>query len=254
MGEIRQIIYLIISEILEIKYLILEKKIQNRFHRVAVDIKNVLCNYNSVKTIVPLSFNDEFTYKDETWNYIKELHHLFLRKAIGLAKSIENNSCTNSKVFVIGDNKLQFVSRGISDDWIYCIYNKSISNKSVLEFDCVINSIFTEFQIAFNHESIFERYRFRVVDNKELVFEVISGGFFFNDIYSVEFSFELQRQYNIKVVLNENQYSFVVDGEVVLCVEENRVIDGELGFALILWDNNKESNIDVCFKNMKLLS
>jgi hypothetical protein len=195
---------------------------------------------------------ENFIYKDENWDYIKNIHKLFWYKSIGLNKPVFDNDCINTKISVQNDKSLLIKSSGILDDWIYYYLNEKICGNYAFELNVVLHSVFTEFQIAFHHQSIFERYRFRVVDNEVLVFEVIHGGYFFTNLFSVPFYFELNKLYIIKLIIKKGNYVFIANNEVILSIIEKGCLLPSGGVAIILWDVNESSNIDITIKNLSI--
>lgn len=199
---------------------------------------------------------ENLIYKDENWNYIMNIHRMFMYRSIGINIKLTDNICADYKVEKLSENKLAFKSKGLRDDWIYYYLNKSIEGNFVFEFNSLLNTKFTEFQIAFKHRSISERYRFRVIDNQKLVFETIHGGYFLNEIQSVPFSFELGKNYNIKLLVKNYFYSFIVDDKVIMTIEDTARLLSDGGIALIFWDDSLESssNIDLLVENPHLYS
>jgi hypothetical protein len=237
----------LIAFISELKYKIYKNKYFNQynFSKEKISFRRSNEILNSKKMI------NDLIYKDENWNYIKNIHRMFMYRSIGTNLKFIDNICTNYKIEKLSKNKIALKSKGLRDDWIYYYLPSSIEGNYVFEFNSLIKTEFTEFQIAFRHKSIAERYRFRVIDNQKLVFETIHGGFFLNEIQSVPFSFELKENYNIKLLVKNCFYSFIVNDIVIMTIQDTAKLLGDGGIALIFWDDSLESksNMDLIIEN-----
>jgi hypothetical protein len=191
-------------------------------------------------------------YKDQTWNYVKQLDELFRKKRGWKKVIVSDNSCINNKITFLDDNTIYIKSYGINNDWIYWYINKNLPNRYLLNFKSQISTQFTEFQIAFKHKDISERYRFRVVNNLILTFEVVNHGYFFSNLISMPFSFELGKLYDIKLLIYDNQYSFLVNDEIIMSINDNINSCNGTGLSLIFWDNCEQSKIEIILKQLKL--
>jgi hypothetical protein len=194
-----------------------------------------------------------FIFKDETWNYVKNIHKIFKYKSLGIKLKCEDNVCENNKLLFINNNSFLVNSIGgvgAHDDWVYLYSKESFPENYFLEFITTIYSGFTEFQIAFCHKDITERYRFRVVDNSYLSFEIVKNGFFFNDFRSVPFSFQVGKSYKIKIVIYKHIYCFFCEDKLLLRIDNNakNILTG--GVAFIFWDNKERSNIKLKLENI----
>ena len=114
----------------------------------------------------------------------------------------------------------------------------------------MLSTLFHEFQIAFRHYSIVDRYRFRVTDNLSLDFEVIGKGYFFHRVLSTPFSFLLGRWYNIKLIIYGGVYQFLVDNQIVMSVNDGVAWLNDGGLAIICYDWAGRSDIDVKIQNL----
>ncbi|MFA5329756.1 MAG: hypothetical protein WC384_18315 [Prolixibacteraceae bacterium] len=196
-------------------------------------------------------------YKDETWNQIKYIgdymwNDLFKWKCLKQTNKehfIDNN-CENTKV-IVDNEHIQCKSCGKKNDWIYLNFTKTINVPYLIEFDAKILSKTTEFQFAFNYHSIGKRYRYNLVNNRILSFEVVYGGFFHSEIISVPFSLNLNRFYNFKILVTDNIFSFFVDDIVILSVNQKFPIIERGQLVFILWDSNT-SNINAIYKNIQI--
>jgi hypothetical protein len=201
------------------------------------------------------SFNfSNLEYKDESWNYIKNINKIFNFKRFCINWKIHDNDCVNKKIINISKSKIIVKSYGIyPEDWIYLIYNKYLGNNYCLSFSTIVYSVFTEFQIAFKHKSISERLRFRIVENKYVVFEVVNKGFFSKALSKKPFSFILGNKYNVKLIVKEWNYSFIVNDQTLLTISDKKKKYYDGGIALIFWDKCQSSKIDFLISELELI-
>ncbi|MBU2975493.1 MULTISPECIES: hypothetical protein [Zobellia] len=198
-----------------------------------------------------------FNYKDETWNYIKNIGFFmwndlfspdFMKRKN--PKYFIDNKCANDKVQYY-KNEIKCFSENRKNDWIYLKFNRSLKKPYVLSFQAKLETENSEFQIAFNYKDIGKRYRFNLKDNNLLSFEVVSNGCFVNDICSAKISLELGRYYDFQIHVNHGSFQYFVDGTEILSVQEkNSLLNGD-GLVFILWDSLGKP-IDVCYKEIKL--
>jgi hypothetical protein len=197
--------------------------------------------YSELKTL--------FVCKDESWNHVKQLKVILNRRRYFLNTAVIDNDCSISKV-IFGEHCLFVEAPRKQDNWVYCILKYDFGNQYLLNFNVTLQTCFHEFQLAFMHRSLFERYRFRVVDNISLDFEIVGKGYFFHKILSVPFSFEIGKCHNIKLIIAEAKYQFIVDNQVVLTVSDAArwYNSGEL--ALIFYDWEGKDDIRLKIENM----
>jgi len=161
-------------------------------------------------------------YKDETWNHVKHLDLILKNKRSNKEAHINNNQCINTKA-LFEYNEIIIKAQKNLNNWVYLSVERMLGEKYLLSFDIMLSTLFHEFQIAFRHYSIVDRYRFRVTDNLSLDFEVIGKGYFFHRVLSTPFLFILDRWYNIKLIICGGVYQFLVDNQIVMTVNDGVV-------------------------------
>lgn len=231
----------VIAFISKIKY----KRYKDKYFKLYVLRRDIPCFIRGSDIFTCEEFLEKLIFKDEKWNYIKNIHRMFMYKSVGINMKVVDNICDNNKAKKVSRNSLLIKSKEMRDDWIYYVLNNTIEGNYVFEFNSIIYTKFTEFQIAFKHKSIAERYRFRVIDNSILVFETIHGGFFLNEIKKVSFSFQLGQNYNIKLLVRNNIYSLIIDDKVLMTIEDKAKLLDDGGIALIFWDDSLASNSNI---------
>lgn len=142
-------------------------------------------------------------------------------------------------------------SHSKENDWSYLYTNKRLGDFQ-LSFDVEFQSVFKEFQIAFKHKSIFDRLRFRIIDNQLLAFEIVEQGIFYNQFKTTPFSYQLNRKYNIALVICNYEYSIYIDNEWKLTIQDNCRNFKDGGIAFVCWEPSFPSNIKCNVSNVSL--
>lgn len=194
-------------------------------------------------------------YKDNRWNYIKNIGQLmwndmFKFSPFQFHMSIINNECED--LYIKREEKcikceVPFPKK---NEWIFLqIPNKLPTYE--LSFDAIIKTINTEFQIAFNFENIGRRYRFNLVNNQRLHFDIIENGIFHNELISLPFSLNLNVIYHFKLKVHENRFQYLINDNVVVSIQikAKKLLKGDI--VLILW-NSEANPINVIYKNLNL--
>lgn len=211
--------------------------------------------YNKILDRV-MKIESDFVILDESWAMIRNLHSNCVKVALGNS-TITNEAAFDNhlirsdyKSFVWTLNNLKSPRR--KENWVYMFSQNKLDDSFVIKFKTKISTFFEEYQIAFRFNDIFNRYRFRVVDNKRLVFETIINGIFVNEMISVPFSFDIDVYYDIELIVYGQYFIFSVDGKPVLTVNEiNKLIDGG-SFAFIFWNQQDDADIDLYLSDVRI--
>ncbi|MCR4689481.1 MAG: oligosaccharide flippase family protein [Saccharofermentans sp.] len=195
---------------------------------------------------------DLLVYKDESWNYIKDLAGYQKYLAKGKKPNWEDNLCPDTKYKIEG-GAIVVKTGAIEDNWL-CFYPQiHIPDSFEVSYDITINTEFTEVQLAFSYKDLGNRYRFMVKDNKACVFEAVYEGDFLEPLISVPYSLSLGERHNICVRVERNTYAFYIDGRMVIAVSEagDRTIRGPK-VCLILWNKTDSNGIDCRIEDLKI--
>lgn len=200
-----------------------------------------------------------FVYKDNTWNHIKYIGTIMWSDMwdfgfISLYRSLNkytDNACPLKKVEV-KDQQLICTGNGEKDDWIFLMLNESFDNAYSIEFEAMIETVNSEFQIAFNYQDIGNRYRFNLKNNNVLCFEVVSKGFFHNEIFSKKFSLPLNEFNKFRINVLASTYQYLVNDKIIMTIAAKRKLFNGDKFAFILWDT-KQRPISAIYKNIKII-
>lgn len=201
-----------------------------------------------------LSFFKTADFIPDSWSVIRHMSDFYNLHFLHLPVPLKYPS--NRKLSPLKS----FASKHIIDsfsrenEWIY-YHVKNFEKNVLIELNVTFHSVFTEFQFDFFHKSIYERLRLMVIDNNKLVFEIVSKGFFFTDLRTVPFSFELNKKYNVRIIILENAYSFVVDNKTIMTVEDKKgTTHNCYDLAFILWDNKPHSDIHITIQDFNIFS
>lgn len=211
---------------------------------------DVLISTNNVNwCLVPITTTD-FCFFDEKDKYVANIEKYFFKRFYHIPFHYQKPSYPFSKVFPI-ENGLEFKSKGLSNDWAY-LYTEKISGDFKLDFDLILKTEFKEFQIAFKHQSLFERLRFRIVENKKLEFEVVSSGVFYNHLIVTPCSLEINKKYHVCVIVFNYQYSFILDDKPLLIINDYHHHFKKGGLAIVTWDQLYPSEINCEILNFNI--
>lgn len=195
-------------------------------------------------------------YKDNTWNHIQNIHlimwndifklPLFQYKGIRL----EDNFCPETKIYKRNNQVICQINKGIPNEWIFLLIPNN-SDTYEFSFKAQIGTINSEFQIAFNYESIGKRYRFNLVNNERLNFDIVENGAFYNQLYSIPYSLKIDTIYKFTLQVHKNQFKYLINDQKVMGIElkTKKLLKGSI--ALILW-NSSPNPINVIYEDFQL--
>lgn len=189
-------------------------------------------------------------YKDESWNYIKDLrlYQKYLSKS--RRPDWEDNQCISDK-YEIFQGTIRVKAKAKPDNWLCFYVDQKLPDSYEISHDICIHNDFTEVQIAFNYADLGNRYRFMIKDNKTCRFEVVYEGDFLEPFIETPLSLSLGEPHNICVKVKGNRYGYYVDGKKILAVEEKgeKPIKGNRT-CLILWNETDSSGITCEISNV----
>lgn len=229
-------------------------RVINRYYRWAFQKQKAV----SSQHVAPcdekeLMFLDNLICKDESWSHVENLKRIAYGALWrGKIRHEGKGAKTNKVLLDLVSRSLWFNSQQYGEDWIYC-YTQGVNVRDFrLKFDLTQRSVFTELQVAFRHIDIVNRYRFRTIDNRNLVFEVVRRGQFHHRLCNVPFSFVLGRRYAVEICSYANCFYFIVDGKLIMSVKAKISSIPNGGFAFIMWNRSGCSDIRVSLDNIQL--
>lgn len=236
------------------------KKMSNLFYGyyIIANVTRPTVNINRLIDWTRISgshLDNEFIYKDESWNQIRCISQ-FLALDFWKLPGIPwiDNECKNNRVIFAGKN-ISIHSMGKTPNrWIFLLYKKTLGNIYSITYDITIFSIFKEIQFGFNYETIAKRVRFMIVDNKNLVFEVVENGTFYL-IQSVPLSLKLGIKYHIRIEVIKDSFFYYVDDVLVMSLSSHlHEAKNNQKIAFIFWENKNEREIKVLLDNISIFT
>lgn len=207
---------------------------------------------------VILNNNDiirEIIYKDSRWNHIKYIgqfmwNDMFKFRLFQYRNTIIDNICEDLYIKREHSSIKCEIPCKHKNEWIFLQIPNKLKTYE-FSFDAIIKTVNTEFQIAFNFENIGRRYRFNLVNNQRINFDIVENGMFYNSLISVPFALKLDELYHFKLKVNKNKFQYIINDDVVMSVQINvkELLKGDI--ILILW-NSEAKPINVIYKNLNL--
>ncbi len=217
-----------------------------RKNYVSSENAEIICNFKE-----EISLFENYEYKDEKWNYIHNLYQY--RKSIGKSKPLkfDNNICNEcNKCKFVGDNVAVITSKPQKENWICFYYKDFLPDSYTFSFEIKIESVFKEIQIAFKYANLGNRLRFIIRNNREVCFECVSDGEFYNKIHRRPISLVMGKYYKISVTVNKEIFSFTIDDMEIFRIISKKP-DLKLGnkLSLILYNPDDDNGIFCLIKN-----
>lgn len=186
----------------------------------------------------------------EMMQYMDEKDPL-IQKMFGL----ENLSGTSACKYHVIDKSIVISSRQENNEnWLAFIVD-AVPEEFSFEFDYVQQSAFCEFQIAFNYESLLNRNRFIVMENKEVLFDDISTGHFFKPLKTNKKNDTIFKNgvwNHVEIICTNRCYEFRVNNVNIMTVSVKKRIHKHNGLAVVLWENFNNRKIEACFRNFMI--
>ena len=200
-------------------------------------------NFSYIKSPTGIDFIKDMHYADERDPLIQHMFGLYNLKGTILHKySLEKNLIRIS------------AKQTNNENWIVFMID-SVPNQFSFEFDYMQSSSYCEFQIAFNYESLLNRNRFIVMENRDVLFDDISTGHFFTPLkskYQSSRIFENGAINHVEIICSKKNYEMYVNGVRVMSVSVKNRLHRHNGLAIILWENYNNRSINACFSNFKI--
>lgn len=176
----------------------------------------------------------------------------FKYKSFHVSANIQDNDCLET-FLIKRTNQLECYTPIFNkNEWIFLRIPNKLTTYEFC-FDAKIKTVNSEFQIAFNYESIGKRYRFNLVNNKTLSFDIVNNGEFFNNLIRENLSLNLEEWYHFQLKVHHNIFQYIINNRIILSIklESKHLLKGDI--VLILW-NSDAKPIHVLYKNLQLKS
>lgn len=195
-------------------------------------------------------FTNSFIYKDESWNYIKELKKYLNSLYNNKKEIIYDNECINKK-YKLKNNEI-LIDEQSENNWI-CFFIKDNKYKNFeITYDIEIESDFEEIQIAFNYKDLGNRCRFMIRNNSSAAFECVYKGKFYNNIYTKNIKLDYKKNYEIKLVVKGKKYMYSINGNKILTIKAlKKIVDGK-DILLLFYNKTNKKPVKCKIKNFAL--
>lgn len=196
-----------------------------------------------------------WTYKDESWNYIKNLSEYRMKMSVGETVYYVDNPCQGDPekyTLCLERNRLCVDTMSKKDNWLCFFLNGLNLKQYVLSFDIELATDFTEVQIAFCYKDLGNRYRFMIKNNTEAVFECVYNGEFYHNLRSIPYKLKHGDIKKITVIVLKDRFQFMVDNCCIFSVRESRQLVSGTDIGIILWNANDSAPIKCQISNLTL--
>jgi hypothetical protein len=239
------------------KYLFKQKKAESFVSNSFTDSPEIKMEKLKIQRVLPFSeLVAIWTYKDESWNYIKNLTEYRSQMKAGNTISYTDNPCHGypDKYLVRHDyGDILVDTLPINDNWLCFFLNDLHLEQYVLSFDIELASDFTEVQVAFRYKDLGNRYRFMIRNNSEAVFECVYQGEFYHSLRSIPYRLDHGAKSRVTVVVLKNCFQFMIDQCCVFTIKEKKSLVDGTDLGIILWNKNDTTPIRCQISNLSLM-
>lgn len=190
--------------------------------------------------------NKNWIFHDENWIRVinRSEHRAILAKNLPLSV-IDNNQKISKEVCFEKDGSINFKGHtSCNDEWLYLYLDPAryCWDNYSWQFKIKRDTHFKEFQFGFRYQDFYNRYRYRIQDDK-VHFDKVINGQFHNSCSVAPFKMEPGVWYDIRIDIFDNMFKLYINNEVVLTDFDfdNNFPTGSI--AIILWENNSATDI-----------
>lgn len=247
-------------QVIEWYYATQYKRRQERQHAYVAnsfkDCKPINLDNLKFRQILPFShLASIWTYKDESWNYIKNLTEYRTKMQAGETVRYTDNFCQGDpeKYTLCLENGLLIVDTLPShDNWLCFFLNNLNLKQYVLSFDIKLDTDFTEIQVAFRYNNLGNRYRFMIKNNTDAVFECVYHGEFYHDLRIFPYKLNHSESKRITVAVLKDRFQFMINKHYIFTIRECRQLVHGTDLGIILWNANDSTPIKCQISNLVL--
>lgn len=202
---------------------------------------------------------DNFAFRDEGWADIKSIAKLlYCSRRFAISEmDAPVTACNYCAPLCVQENKIS-VERceKIKMRWVFFKYREAVPANYAVEYVLTMFSEFTEVQFAFNYSSLVKRFRFMLIDNRRLTFDIVDKGAFLASLRTVPLRLRLGRQYRIRIEICGSEFCFFVDGICHMRIDCSAIVRHTSGttFALVYYEAGDSRPIRFCIEGIRLLS
>lgn len=158
-------------------------------------------------------------------------------------------------VWSAGDGIRVHHAVGTPKRWVVLTSREEFPEHFALEFDYVPHAEFKEqLQIDFRMESLADRLRILVRDNRVLCLNAVERGRFRADAKAIPCSFPLGRPTRVRLSSSAGVFAFAADGQTLVSAEYHGVVGRRRHVALVFFEPDPSKEIDFEIANLKIWS
>lgn len=151
------------------------------------------------------------------------------------------------------DGMIFSISPNTNDEWAYLFIDPKKFNWTNIswEFKILQKTHFREFAFNFRYFDFDNRYRYRFEDDR-IYFDKKFNSFWSNNIASISYSIELEKEYDVRIDVYSNLFRCFVNKKLVMENVDTDIASGSV--AIILWENDGETPIVAEVSDLNIFS
>jgi hypothetical protein len=189
---------------------------------------------------------NNWIFHDENWIRVvnRREHRAMLAKNLPLSV-VDNHQEISKEVSFEKDGLINFEGHtSCNDEWLYLYLDPAryCWNNYTWQLKIKRDTPFKEFQFGFRYQDFYNRYRYRIQDDK-VYFDKVINGRFYNSCSVAPFKMELGVWYDIRIDVFGNMFKLHINKKMVLADFDfdNNFSTGSI--AIILWENDFATDI-----------
>ena len=146
------------------------------------------------------------------------------------------------------------------DHWIYLVSKRKCPVVYALDFFLTLHTEMQEtLQVDFACHSLAKRFRFNLVNNKMLHFDIVDYGCFTYwqnkskwDMFKTECTLPLHKPIHVRVEIINNFFAIYFDEEMKMAINLKEYVPQEADWYIIFWNGIIDQSMDIEISNFKI--
>jgi hypothetical protein len=200
------------------------------------------------------SFLKDFHIRNESWTPIKHLEAYLLLASMGCRAPDASNEFTPDERCAASDASIH-VSSAENEvlRWIFIQSKFHVGSIYRADMEVSIQSVFTEFQFAINFQSIADRARFMIVNNRHLVFQLVTYGEFMPCLAVKPLSLDIDKVYKISIIVIHDCFYFYLENTLIMSLKcKHAKAKANDRLAIILFEESKDRLIEATISKLQI--
>jgi hypothetical protein len=200
------------------------------------------------------SFLKDFHIRNESWTPIKHLEAYLLLASMGCRAPDASDEFTPDERCAASDASIHVSSaENEALRWIFIQSKFHVGSIYRADMEVSIQSVFTEFQFAINFQSIADRARFMIVNNRQLVFQSVKHGVFMPYLATKPLSLDINRVYRISIVVIYDCFYFYLENNLIMSLKCKHIkARASDRLAIILFEERKDRPIKATISKLQI--